>query len=171
MMSATEKPKEDEDPVSVYGWNRDDATQKEKLNKLQQRHKDVAMRCYQWGYITTCADWRLFLATPTYWFKAFGAWLLSDEHKTHWLTDIVDRVNDKRSISVQDEILMWGNKLSMLKAHAPAADQTDLVVEDITEVLLGEAQTKLAYAQVLTKEAVEHLQKVNDSHSSVESYY
>lgn len=96
---------------------------------------------------------------------------MSEEHKTHWLTDIVDRVNDKRSISVQDEILMWGNKLSMLKAHAPEADQKDLVVEDITEVLLGEAQTKLAYAQVLNKEAVEHLQKVNDPFPKIESYY
>ncbi|KAF2851724.1 hypothetical protein T440DRAFT_507140 [Plenodomus tracheiphilus IPT5] len=157
MMASLKKPDKGDDPVAVYGWDRNNTAHMTALNQLQTQHKDVAMRCYQWGYQQTCPEWIPFLKTPTYWFKAYGALLMSPEYKDRWLTQLVDRPDIKGSISPTDEILMWGNKLSLLKANAPAEDQKELVVEHITEYLLGEAITKLAYAQVLDAQALKHL--------------
>lgn len=66
MMNAVVQPKEGEDPVAVYRWNRSDTTQAKKLPKLQSDHKEVAMKWYQYGYKLTCPSWMRFLEQPLY---------------------------------------------------------------------------------------------------------
>jgi hypothetical protein len=151
-----------DDPVTAYGWNWDNTEHMAKLQKLQDQHKDVALRCYLWGYKHTKPEWDPFLNNnPTYWFKVYAGMLLSTEYKHRWLTQLVDRPEEVGKLSPKDEILIWGNKLSMLKAAAPASDQASLNVEKITEMLNGESQQKLAYAQLLNNAALQNLDEVS----------
>ena len=69
-------------------------------------------------------------------------------------------------ISATEEVLMWGNKLSLLKANAPESERKDLNVDAVTESLLGEAQIKIGYVQAVNEEALKLLDEVGYRPSS-----
>ena len=164
-MMCLKKPDSGEDPVETYGWKRDEPQDMKTLDKLQDQHKEVAMQCYQYGYKRACPEWMRFLKTPVYWFKVYSALLLSQEYKSRWLTQLVDRPEGLR-ISATEEVLMWGNKLSLLKANAPESERKDLNVDAVTESLLGEAQIKIGYVQAVNEEALKLLDEVGYRPSS-----
>ncbi|KAJ4312198.1 hypothetical protein N0V94_007567 [Neodidymelliopsis sp. IMI 364377] len=172
MMSSTTAPKDEEDPVVKYGWDRKDANQMTLLNTLQKQYKEITMQTYLLGWKRTKPAWLRFVKTPslaTYWFKMFSAFLISDHYITRWKSLIASRDIQKGELSSTEEVLMWGNKLAMLKHHAPKEDQDKLNVDEVTEYMLGVAYVHLHYSQVCDDELQKHINESQDKLKSDET--
>ncbi|EOD44494.1 hypothetical protein UCRNP2_8793 [Neofusicoccum parvum UCRNP2] len=155
MLTAPAVASEDGSPakdssIAAYGW--DPVNDAQKVSDLRLQYQRVTMRCYQEGYKVQCPEWGRYLKEPEYWFNEYSQFLVSREHVGPWRGSVVQRANQPGTISVDQELLQWGNKLSMLKNAAPKDRWDTLDVDRVTGVLAGEAQMALVYAQKVDDE-------------------
>lgn len=149
----------EKDPVVLYGW--DPVADADKVATLRSQYQTVAMRCYQEGYKIQCPEWSRYLEQPVYWFKVYTEWLIAPEHYKPWSASIVRRATTQGSIPVDQELLQWGNKLSMLKTAAPRELQEALDVDKAIGFLAGVAQEEIAYAQLVDDELLKTAKQVS----------
>lgn len=148
------------DPVVAYGWSR--TANAAQLKSLQQQYDNVIMRCYEEGWKLQCSlEWNLFLPQPAYWFKRLAQYLTSDEFLGPWVAKIPTRDQNPKATPIDQEILVWMHKLSLLKQATPPADQAGLDVVYVTNFLTGQAQQALAYNQIVDSEFLKQAQVVS----------
>ena len=162
MMTALEKPDNDEDPVEIYGWRRDEHG--DLIRSLQSQYALITQKCYAVGFKKHCIEWEDYLATPVYWYKTYAAYLVSDEHTARWLQNTMDRGSKKKTeMTLKEELMGWANKLIMLRNAFPlpsAHEFDDCQPTNVIDYLSGCQNEYLAYARRIDNRLVEDINKV-----------
>lgn len=148
------------DPVVEYGWDR--TKDAELIIRLQSQFQEASMRCYLEGYKLRFPEWDKFLKHPVYWFKCFSSLLVSPEHCNRWVHTLIDPLQNtnKNAVTANQEVLLWGNKLSVLKQASPKEVRDQLDIGEVTEYLTSQAQLALAHAQLVNNDLVESTKRV-----------
>ena len=131
------------DPVKAYGWDRE--TNKDDLKTLRKQFTNAAVRCYEIGFKHHCKEWSDYLLEPAYWCKSMCAYLLSSKHLSKWRKRAIDRNSEKGVMNVDEEIILWGNKLTLLKDAAPPQEAAELNIKLVIQYLSMEAKTAMSY--------------------------
>ncbi|KAF3902121.1 hypothetical protein ABW21_db0203727 [Orbilia brochopaga] len=156
MMTSGSKPAKGDDPLEKY-WGVRNAETEKKTDTLRGQYMDVVARCYNEGYVNFCPRIKVYLKEPVYWFKVLKAYLGSPEYTTHLKNSaIASRTN--KSINVQNEVLQWGQKLSLLKSAATTEEQKGMELEKFLNALSGLATDyACTYQQVISTDLAQQL--------------
>lgn len=163
-MTCYEKPRIGEDPVGMYGFRRNSVKDMATLKSLQDSYREIALTCYEAGYIKFCPEWQTYLKHPEYWYQVMANYLVSETHMSSWLAKLdPSRQSNKQYLPSHVDVMHWGNKLSLLKhalARTDAAAAAALDIEKVTHILNTAAINHYAYAQTLNEETAKHIQQV-----------
>lgn len=159
-LQAKIKPASGDDPVTLYGMNRDSATDTALLEKLRPQYDDAIARCYEEGYKQQATAWHLYIREPVYWFETLSNYYRTDQFLGPWKLRSLNEA-DKETLS--SEI---GHKLSLLKHAAMdnatfAKDAAKLDVDDTLNFLHGQHVCALSYLQVIDDQAVKNITDVS----------
>lgn len=148
------------DPVVAYGWKRSENG--DELKKLQGQYNDMTQRCYMQGFQYCCPKFFSgYVTHAEYWFKSYASYLVSDEHVATWTAQLPEDHDLKAHDAIQKQVLLWGNKLLLLKQHAPESTQRLLKVDDVTTFLNSACQLSLAKGQILALDTAKQLEKAS----------
>lgn len=167
------------DPATMNGLDRKNPRDVQLLAKLQSQYQTVSMTAYEMGYTQQCNQWADFTPDAEYWFNAYAAYLRSDEHKSQWatqsvgqITQIVAGLPSPVSVTSQDKVRMWTNKLALLQyqAQKQAAEKRlplpKLDIEPIIDDLLSQLHEHAAYSQIVDQAFIDEATKIANNSNS-----
>jgi hypothetical protein len=106
----------------------------------------------------------VFAPDAEYWFRAYAEYLCCDEHTSQWVVLMTDTeaALQLSAITMQQQVLQWGNKLLLLKQAAPSDVQAKLDVDAVTTFLNSVAQLSLAKRQIFSPANADLLAQVSE---------
>ncbi|KAF8446800.1 hypothetical protein BDZ91DRAFT_787118 [Kalaharituber pfeilii] len=158
MMTSLEPPEKD-DPVTLYGWDRE--KNKADLELHREQYHRVTLWCYEAGYKEMCPEWSNYLSEPVYWYQMLAVYLISPGHMETWLNTLNLKADEKSQSGPAQKIFQWSSKLTLLKnaAQAQGKDTKNLNVEELVNYFNVKAVEHVIMSQKIDNEWLKHLQE------------
>ncbi|ETS78627.1 hypothetical protein PFICI_10689 [Pestalotiopsis fici W106-1] len=150
------------DNAFIKYWGSRTAENEKETEKLRGQYLDVTSRCYNAGFLHKCTRLKIYCQddrSAIYWFKLLEAYLLSDEKVDELRYNSNHQHVSKDAITVQSEILHWGQKMTLLRNAVKNVDERrKLDVGNVMTTLNGHITDHAAqYQQIIDNDLAGHL--------------